>query len=403
MNPLRLYLFGTGSWFLAYGIQTVTFAWLVTMVLRESPEMVGVAQMTMLIPTMLFILVGGSLADHLGGRRMTIIAQSVAVLPPLFLLAALWADALTFRIIILYAIVMGLAQAFVTPARDRLLAQVAEGRIQRTVVLANMTQFGVQMVGFVIASFAEAVGPVPILATQALILAIGVITFTRVIAGPAAPMVAERRMVRDMLASIREGYRTVAASRAMRMVFLQNCAMGLFFMGAYVVTLPLLVREVYDGTSSDLAWMNAFNALGLVTTIVILMRFGDIRKQGRALLVSQALASVVLVIAGLAGVSFTVFVSLVFVWGMCGGITMSMARTIMLEAAPEDQRGRVMSFFSFSFMGAGPLGALGNGFLVDWVGAEMALVTTATLMLVTILIIMVSSQLWRFEGPLHTV
>jgi predicted MFS family arabinose efflux permease len=88
---------------------------------------------------------------------------------------------------------------------------------------------------------------------------------------------------------------------------------------------------------------------------------------------------------------------------MCGGITMSMARTIMLEAAPEDQRGRVMSFFSFSFMGAGPLGALGNGFLVDWVGAEMALVTTATLMLVTILIIMVSSQLWRFEGPLHTV
>ncbi|MCH8896163.1 MAG: cation:dicarboxylase symporter family transporter [Proteobacteria bacterium] len=57
-------------------------------------------------------------------------------------------------------------------------------------------------------------------------------------------MVAKRRMVRDMLASIREGYRTVAASRAMRMVFLQNCAMGLFFMGAYVVTLPLLVRFI---------------------------------------------------------------------------------------------------------------------------------------------------------------
>ena len=75
----------------------------------------------------------------------------------------------------------------------------------------------------------------------------------------------------------------------------------------------------------------------------------------------------------------------------------------MQEAAPDDQRGRVMAFFSFSYMGTGPLGAIANGFLVEWVGSEIALVTSATLMLVTVLIIMVSSHLWRFEGPLHTV
>ena len=83
-NPFRLYLFGTGSWFFAFGIQSVMFAWLVTMVLHESPKLVGIAQMTMLIPTMLLILVGGSLADVIGARRIVVIAQTVAVLPPLF-------------------------------------------------------------------------------------------------------------------------------------------------------------------------------------------------------------------------------------------------------------------------------------------------------------------------------
>ena len=395
MSALRFYLFGTGSWFLGYGIQTVTFAWLVTMVLHESPEMVGVAQMTMLIPTMLLILVGGSLADQLGGRRMVIVAQSVAVLPPLILLAALWADALTFRTMIFYALVMGVAQAFVTPARDGLLAQVAQGRIQRTVVLANMTQFGVQMAGFIIASFAETVGPELILGIQAVVLVIGVIAFSRVLAPP--PLLTERRVLRDMLASIHEGYRTVFASRPMRMVFLQNSAMGICFMGAYVVTFPLLVREVFDGSSSDLALMNTCNALGLVTTILILMRFGDIKRQGRALLLSQALACIVLASIGF-GVSFGVLLALVYVWGMFGGITMSMSRTIMQEAAPEGQRGRVMAFFSFSFMGAGPIGALANGFLVEWVGAEKALITAGSVMLVTILIITATSHLWRFEG-----
>ena len=73
------------------------FAWLVTMVLHESPQLVGIAQMTMLIPTMLLILVGGSLADVIGARRIVVIAQSVAVLPPLFLMVVVWTDQLSFH------------------------------------------------------------------------------------------------------------------------------------------------------------------------------------------------------------------------------------------------------------------------------------------------------------------
>ena len=83
MRPLHYYLLGTGSWFLSVGIQGVMFAWLVTMVLRESPNRVGIAQMTLLLPGTLLILAGGSVADRYGGRRVAALAQAAATLAPL--------------------------------------------------------------------------------------------------------------------------------------------------------------------------------------------------------------------------------------------------------------------------------------------------------------------------------
>jgi MFS family permease len=394
-NQFRLYLLGTGSWFLAFGIQSVMFAWLVTMVLHESPQLVGIAQMTMLIPTMLFILIGGSLADVVGARRVVVVAQTVAIAPPLFLLIVVWSDALSFRAMIAYAIVMGLAQAFVTPARDGLLNQVAQAGIQRAVVLASMTQFGVQLAGFAIASLAEHVGPVPVLATHALVLSAGVVFFSR-IRTPPNPIDHTRHPLRDLGHLIAEGYRTIAASPPMRMTVLQSCAMGTCFMGSYIVTLPLLVREVYAGTAADLAWMNAANSLGLVTTILMLIRFGDIQRQGRALLVAQALGAVMLGSIG-AGVSFATLLALVFLWGMGGGIAMSMARTIMQDLAPPGQRSRVMSFYSLAFMGSGPIGAFVNGFLVEWIGPQAALIAASATMFAIMVAIALTSRLWRLR------
>ena len=49
---------------------------------------------------------------------------------------------------------------------------------------------------------------------------------------------------------------------------IQNVAVGVFFMGAFIVAFPLVVREVYNGNSADLASLNAFNSLGLVATIL---------------------------------------------------------------------------------------------------------------------------------------
>ena len=362
------------------------FAWLVTMVLHESPAMVGVAQMSMLVPATLFMLVGGSLADHFGGRRIAAIAQALAAVPPLLLALAVAAGALRFGALVGYAIAMGLAQAFVTPARDSLLNDVAESRsIQRTVVRASFVQFGAQILGFLTASYADRTGAVPVFALQIAALGIGALALSRVrVAHRSASD--DAHWLRDMFGSVVEGARTVWASREMRVVVVQNVAMGMCFMGSYIVTVPLLVRDVYAGTAADLGHMNAANSLGLLTTVLALMRIGDVRRRRRALLVAQAVGALILASVG-AGFGFPATLALIYVWGMCGGLAMSMARTIMQEDAPPGQAGRVMSFFSLSLLGAGPLGALASGVLVSWVGPELALVAAAAAMLAVLAVV----------------
>lgn len=393
MRPLHYYLLGTGSWFLSFGIQNVMFAWLVTMVLNESPEKVGVAQMSLLLPGTLLILIGGSYADRFGARRIALLAQMLAMIGPLLLLGLVAADQLSYTVMICYAVLMGCAQAFVTPARDGLLNQVAEGRVQRTVMLTSMCQFGLQVVGFLVASVADFAGPEPILLIQSLVLAVGVYGFGRIANDRHGGDAAAPRLLHSLL----EGGRTVFSSPAMRMIVLQNTCMAMFFMGSYIVTMPLLVREVYAGSATDLGLMNACNSLGLVATVIMLLRFGDVHRQGRALLLSQGIGSLVLVSAALAP-AFALYLGSLFLWGVCGGVAMTMSRTIMQEQAPTAQRSRVMSFYSFSFFGAGPVGALLNGFLVDRVGPQTALLICGAGMLTIIVLVGLRSSLWHLRG-----
>jgi len=399
LNPLRAYLMGTGSWFVGFGIQMVTFAWLVTMVLDASPAMVGVAQMALLTPMLILVLIGGGLADFLGGRRVALVAQGLAVLPPLLLALVIWQGQLSFATMVAYGIAMGSVSAFLTPARDGLLNDVASGTVQQAVVLAMLVQFIGQMVGIFIASFATRWGAVTVLTFQGTIFLVGVLGFARIPRPEVAPVRHHTSMLTELRQSIVAGYRVVAGDPATRTTVLQNIAISVFFIGAFIVTIPLLVREYYGGDSTELGWTNGAFSLGLVIVVALLTRVPDLTHPGRALIVAQATGAVALAGAGL-GVPFPVFVALILTWGAFGGVAMSMSRTIVQERAPADSRGRVLSFYTLSLMGAGPIGALFNGFMVGWIGPRHTLVLAAGLMFLTMVVVALTSQLWNLKG--HT-
>ncbi len=388
-RPLPYYYTGVATWFFAAGLQAVMFAWLVAMVLFEAPSKVGIAQTMFLLPGLMFLLVGGSVAERYGAARVAFVTHLLGILPPLFLAAAIYYDALSFSAMLVYAVAMGFIQAIVTPARDGLLNDVAAGRVQRTVMMSSLVQVGMQLVGVAVAGFADRTGGAFLLCVQSAVIAIGALAFR--------PLRGSKQASNPSLSmskAIRDGAATVFASPAMRAVCLQNLAMGTFFMGSFIVTLPLLVREVFAGSASELSYLNGANAAGMSMTIIVLLRFGVVARPGRALLLALGMGSLVLAFAGIApSLPLLIFVS--FIWGVCGGVAITMARTIMQEQAPADQRSRVMSIHSLTFMGAGPLGTMLAGYMVEDMGPQLSVMGAAGGMGVVVVLMLLFTSLWR--------
>ena len=168
------YMSGIVTWVAPFGLQTVLFPWLVAVRLQESADRLGVAQMTMQLPGLFLILIGGLLADRTDPRRILVAAHLFAMLPPLGIALLLSTGQLSYNWLLLYALMMGTANAFVLPARDGMLNRVAGGNLQRAVTVAQGLTFGAQLLGFVLASAADSTGAIPLLILQTMIVFCGV-------------------------------------------------------------------------------------------------------------------------------------------------------------------------------------------------------------------------------------
>jgi len=68
------------------------------------------------------------------------------------------------------------------------------------------------------------------------------------------------------------------------------------------------------------------------------------------------------------GLPFWGYLLILFLWGISGGVGLSMGRTIMQEEAPESHRARVMSVFSLANLGGMPIGAVLLGYCASGLG-----------------------------------
>jgi MFS family permease len=386
---LRWYLASTAFFLVPGGIQQVLFPWLVAVYLGESAARLGLLQMASQLPMVLLILWGGLIGDRVDQRRLLIGLQCAMMLPPLLMATLVQADLLFYGLLVAWALIGGCFGAFAQPARDALLNRVAGRDIQRVVTLAVGVQFGVQIGGFGIGSLAEFTGPAPLMVTQALLLGVAALATTRI--PPLAP--AAPRLRGSALKEISEGLALVWHSATIRPAVFITFAVGLFYAGAYMVILPFMVRDLYGGSAGGIALVFAANMLGTCTTIFFLMRRGGLERPGRAMVIGSTISLCILSVLSLE-LPVWAFYAVVYVWGLCGGISMTMSRSIVQEASPESHRARVLSVYSLGMMGGMPLGSLLLGWCVDLLGVRAAVLVPVVGMLVVLVFIVTRTALW---------
>jgi MFS family permease len=397
-NAFPVYLLGLASWFVPLGIQMVLFPWLVAVVLHMDAFAVGVAQAALMAPSLLFLPLGGLVADRGNARRLLLRYHLLYAMPPLALALVLWGGGLSYPLLIVYGLVAGSIGAFAVPTRDALLPVVARkdgpgGGLPRAVALATALQFGGQLLGIACASTADRFGPLPLLVLHAVLVLLGCLAVARLPDPPPHPPAKHPGFWR----SVGEGVSAAAKSDQIWPVLLLNFGVGLFYVGPFMAVLPLAVRDIYHGGAQELAYVNlAFWAATILAAIAFAGLARRFSLRGRLIGISVAVGAVVLVaMASLP--PFPVFVALNFVWGLGAGITMTQSRTVIQIVAPATHRARLMSLFQLGLGGGGPIGALVTGTVCSIWGLQVSLLLPAGAMMLLIAAIFLRSRLWSMR------
>jgi MFS family permease len=349
----RNYVLGLAPLSLGSWMQLVALGYL-TLQVTGSAAAVGLVGAADGIPAVLLSLPAGAAGDRFSRRAVLIAASSAMGLTALGLGVAAALGRASLPVLIGAAICFGAADAFDAPTRQALVADIVPSRqlvgaAALTGTVSSVTRIiGPAMGGVLLA----AVGP----ASCFLAMAVSVIPFLVVLVVSRWPVVpaatAGLGAVRRMVDGLRWSQRDAAA----RTVLIGSLVLGVLGIG-YMPYLPVFNRELLHGGGQVLGLMYSVGGIGAMVGGVGLSLMSRHLRQDRLLLASAPLyalslfgltraTSLTLALPCLAGISL----------GFLGASTAML--TVLQARAPGEMRARVLSLYTLSFAGGGPLGTL---------------------------------------------
>ncbi|HAT08245.1 MAG TPA: hypothetical protein DCS39_03205, partial [Rhodobiaceae bacterium] len=180
----------------------------------------------------------------------------------------------------------------------------------------------------------------------------------------------------------------------MRPVILSSGGTVIFFIGIFMVTLPLIVTDIFGGGQLEISILNFTFWGGTIISTVGMMARRPIERRGRAMMGALIVGCFALMLVPLAP-SFAAVCAIAGAWGLAAGVNMTMARTIVQVEAPPEARGRVLAFYSLGFMGSAPVGATLSGIVTELIGPLATTFICAASMLVLVSALIATTPVWR--------
>jgi MFS family permease len=402
---LAFYYAMVGCYFFAFGMQFVLFPSLVAFFLEATPAGVGLAQSALSAPMFCFLLFGGLLAERAKAGPTLAKLHLAFAIASIGLCAIILAGALTYTILVGYAVLVGGCAAFMMPVRDAALNGVvmresARGRhtpIATAAATTTAVQIGAQIAGILVARAAGS-EPGPYLALQAIVLSIGA-GISLLLQAPKPT--GHERSVAGAFRDMREGLAYAFRNPIMSPMLISAAYVGVFVIGSFQVLFPLIVRDAYGG-DADMqaarlgALFAAFWGASFISA-VILSRAKPLKRPGRAMILSH-MAGAAALFTFATDKPFLVFMAIVALWGLCAGVAISMSRTIVQGAAGQRYLGRVLAVYSMGFMGGAPIGSAIVGFAASELGPRTAALIPAAGLALAAVALAFLTPLWRYGG-----
>ena len=350
------------------------------------------------LPQLMFGLGAGVVSDWFDRRAILLIVKSAVLAINVAFATLIIAGALELWHLYAYAFLRGSLMAFDQPARQSMIPSVVgPERVTNAIALMSATQNTMRIAGAALGGLVYAwLGPEGAFAGIAAIY-VGAVVFTWMLdiptherPGPVELSAMGRGLV--------EGLRFAWHDPAIRGVLLLTGVYFTFGMSYMQVFLPLFAEEIFDVGSLGFGLLAALSGAGAVVAAIAIAsrqptRLGTILPAVVVLfgatLMAFSLATYLPRPAGL----WLPAVLILLVGGMQTSF-FSLSRSLMLHAAPEQMRGRVLSLLSLdrAFMTAGAASA---GVLAAAVGVQLAQTLYAGVCIAATLVLVVLAPSFR--------
>lgn len=391
MSVYFRFLLGHSANALSIGIQMVLVAWLAAGILHLPPEKVGWVQAAVLAPNLFVILFAGALSDRFHPAKILTAANAVLCGLHFGAFLLLIDNGFNLPALLLYAVLLGCSNSFIQAAREKLVAQLNEQRLQRNIARAGVAQQAAQGLGIAIASLTDLVGASSLMAGQAVLCLVAVLAYCRQLGVVPAPQQSEA-----LTRAISQGLRQVWRQVAVRHIIVIVAFNGFMHMGMFIVLLPLIARDRMGFSSLEFGLLQLSFAVGGVLSHWVLMRKASVRYPGQSVLFCVLYAGLIgfamsmpLTVAGL--------FALVFMWGCVAGSSANLSRVVVQSLTPGEFRGRAMAVYQLALFGMAPFGALLAGYLVEHGGMAAAFRLIAWSSIALFAGSLLTRHLWRVE------
>ncbi|WP_051070154.1 MFS transporter [Actinopolyspora halophila] len=346
----------TGTW-----MQRAAQDWLVLELSGGSPAALGVAVALQFLPTMLFTLYAGVIADRFDKRRMLILVQSGMGLCGVALGLLDVGGVVELWQVYALALALGCFAAFDAPVRQSFVVEmVGAAQLSNAVALNSMTFNLARIVGPALAGgLITVVGTGPVflingLSSGAVVLGLFLMDTARLHRGSVP---GGKRG--QLLAGLRYVSGRPELIVILSLVFCVS-TFGMNFENAFAV----IARNVFDRDAAGYGLLITALAVGTLTGASLAARRAGGRPRLRLVLGGAAAFGVLESVASLMPSYRTFALALVPVGIAVMTCTTAANSTVQLSVDPA-VRGRVMGLYMMSFMGGKPLGGLLSGWLAE--------------------------------------
>ncbi|MFQ5583220.1 MAG: MFS transporter [Calditrichia bacterium] len=323
--------------------------------LTGSNAATGLVAMAGYLPTLLFGLYAGALADRFNRRRLMMFADMVRVAMVFLIPLLYFTGGLTGLLLGIFTFLIAIFNSLFLPARDSLVPRITGGQQLRQAnsLIQTSWQFSLLLGPALAGLLIPLLGIIHLFNFDALTFLISFIFIYKIKTTPRESLrrvLSVPQQFRQSFKDVLDGLIYARKDKIIWVLLLITAVDNLFIMGPAIVGVPIFVREILQEGATSYAFVQVAYAIGLLSGTLFLNLFGKKYRDSHILLTGIVLD----------GITFLPLLWVDTFWGMfltlvVHSFTIPMIiiprPTLIQKLVPAEMQGRVFSMISVAVVG----------------------------------------------------